>query len=124
MPRFNITMPQELWDRVGEAAPEGNRSWFIRRALEAALGDRPERADEASGPEGGGATPSNSASPRASEPMLIVDDKGVSREVETRAAFTVQPRPSRTCGTCGKVFGSPTLRRCTICNGKVLPEPA
>lgn len=40
MGRVNITMPDELWAAVGEAAEEaygGNRSLFVRKALKAHL---------------------------------------------------------------------------------------
>jgi hypothetical protein len=79
MGRYNITMPEDLWRRVGEAAPAGNRSFFIRRALEAALGGSSRGGESRSGESGvearhtsvtpgAGSTPARPASPRASEP--------------------------------------------------------
>lgn len=99
---------EDLLRRVDEAAGDVPRVRWVERALEQALGD-------------GVTTPEKStavhdrppASPRASELPPASEVKWLE----------VPPLPERECERCAKPYTSPTLRRCNVCNGRILPEP-
>jgi hypothetical protein len=139
MARVNLVVPDELWERVGRAAPAGNKSFFVRNALEAALG------------RSGGVVPAPTgepvpASPRASfeiadtprvvhhgpqgkvKPPLPEVLDGANRVKDERLknmreqVAAVEGKPARECDWCAREFLSPTLKRCQ-CGGKIVPPP-
>lgn len=60
-------------------------------------------------------------------PEKAVGTPAVPREDRLEVARPVLERitaPARGCERCGKGVTSPTLRRCTVCNGKIVPEPS
>lgn len=102
MPRYNITMPEDLWERIGEAAPAGNRSYFLREAAERVL-------DDGFGPLSG----------RRSAPLVPSE---VARLDELdRLARAPDPVAARRCELdCGRqVPTSPKVTRCQ-CGGRLV----
>lgn len=96
---IQIRVSEDEKERIGVLARSAGVSpseWLRSRALEESLGTR----KQAVGPVAPG-------KPSAVHPLAA-------------------PRAStaRSCEGCGKPYGSPSLRRCLECNGRIVPVPA
>jgi hypothetical protein len=109
--RYNIVLDPSVVEDVKAQLGDTSFSRFTERALEAMLGDR--RSTDGLGLASGAAKVAGPVSPRASEP-----------EPHESVDIAVAAMTARACEKCGKEFGSPSLRRCTVCNGKIVPEPS
>jgi hypothetical protein len=124
--RYNLNLPEELYERAKAQAGDVPMSRFVERALEATLdglgSDQPSTVlpvDRVAPSPAVRPAPPRASEPDLSEKIKELDAQGSASEWVLGKREVV----GRSCERCGKAITSPSLTRHPLCGGKILPEP-